>query len=373
MDSKVILGTAFDREEITAIEALMLFQENDSINEQLFEVSDAFNQRLNNRTVTYVRSKAVHYTNVCRADCSFCSFYTKKGKKNAFALTPTEVLRQIRDTNGIKQINLQGGLNTELNLAYHVDLLNTIHDAYPKLHIHGYSPSEIHFLARRARTTPVDVLKRFQAAGLDSLSGDSADILNDKLRKKICPDKLRTADWIDITKTSHRLGIPTTATILFGHVEDEIYICEHLEILKNIQKETGGFVAFEPIAFVPNGTELARTAKIRSGPKVNQIKKMVAVSRIFFSRLIPNIQIDWTKTGLKTAMQACQAGANDIGPLSYDAYEIRLPEVNGRGSIPIPSLRSAIQKAGRVPSERQPYTLRAKAAKKMRRRELVFA
>jgi CofH subfamily radical SAM domain protein len=373
MDPKVILETVLHREEITAIEALMLMREDAKILPELVRVADTLNRRINKNVVTYVRSRQVHYTNVCRAECSFCSFYRKKGQKNAFALSPSEVVRQAREGGAVRQVVLQGGLNPDLNLGYHLEVLRGLREALPSAHLHGYSPSEVHFIAKRARTTPYDVLRRFREAGLDSLSGDSADILNDKVRKKICADKLRTGDWADIIRTAHRLGISTTATILFGHVEDEIYICEHLEIIKNIQRETGGFTAFEPLAFVPHGTDLARTQKIRQPVGADRVLQMYAVSRIFFSRLIRNITVDWTKLGLDLAIRAFGAGANDLGSLTYDPYEIRLPEINGRGGLQAPTVRAALQKAGRTPAERAPYAPKTVPAAQQRKEELVLA
>lgn len=372
MDSKVILETALSRDEITAIEALMLLQEGKRISSELFEVADAINQRLNGGVVTYVKSKQIHYTNICRAECSFCSFFRKKGQRGAFTLTAGDVVRLLREAGAVKQVSLQGGLNPDLNLNYHLDVLRSVRQAFPSLHIHGYSPAEIHFVAKRARTTPYDVLRRFHDAGLDSLSGDSAEILNDKVRKKICPDKLRTSDWADIVRTAHKLGITSTATLLYGHVEDEIYLCEHLEIIKNIQKETGGFTAFEPIAFVPQGTELARTARIRHPVDADAVMRMFAVSRIFFSKLMRNLQVDWTKVGLETAMRALGAGANDLGALAYDPYEIRLPSA-GRGVLAAPTVRRAVLKAGHTPQERDPYTARSLPPAPAKREELVFA
>jgi cyclic dehypoxanthinyl futalosine synthase len=241
MDPKVILETARQREEISAIEALMLMQEGDAILPDLLETADLLNRRIHGGAVTYVRSKKIHYTNVCRAECRFCPFWRKKGARGAFSLTVVDVLRQIRESQPIRQIELQGGLNPDLTLPYFVELLRTVKSEYPNLHVHGFSPSEIHFVARRSRTTPFDVLKRLKSAGLDSLSGDSADILNDKLRKKLAPDKLRTNDWIDILRTAHRLGLPTTASILFRHIQDD-QLASISDVVKNLQKETGGIV-----------------------------------------------------------------------------------------------------------------------------------
>jgi CofH subfamily radical SAM domain protein len=373
MDPKVILETVLNREEITAIEALMLMREEGSLLRELNEVADNLNQRINGGVVTYVRSRQVYYTNICRAECSFCSFYRKKGQKNAFTLSPAEVVRQVRDGGPARQVVLQGGLNPDLNLNYHLEVLRALRGSFPSVHLHGYSPSEIHFIAKRARTTPFDILRRFRDAGLDSLSGDSADILNDKVRKKICSDKLRTGDWADIIRTAHRMGMTTTATILFGHVEDEIYICEHLEIIKNIQRETGGFTSFEPLVFVPHNTDLARSAKIRQTVPAERVLQMFAVARIFFSRLIRNITVDWTKTGLDLAIRALSCGANDLGSLSYDPWEIRLPEVNGRGALSTASVRSAITKAGRTPAERDAHNTKSPVHAASRREELVLA
>jgi CofH subfamily radical SAM domain protein len=302
-----------------------------------------------------VRSRHINYTNVCRAECSFCSFYRKKGHRSAFVLRPADVVRQVRDSNGIRQITLQGGLNPDLPLSYHIDMLRAIRREHRDLHVHGYSPSEIHMIARRARASSGEVLRRMRDAGLDSLTGDSADILNDKIRKKLAPDKLRTNDWIDIIRTAHRLGITTTATILFGHVEDEIHISEHLDIIKNIQRDTGGFTAFEPIPFVHARTDISRLKKFKP-LTAERVLRVVAISRIFYGKTIRNITVDWTKFGLDLATRALEVGANDVGPLWVDASEIRAPQANGKLTLPVASVQAAIKSVDRVPVEREPYT-----------------
>ena len=371
MDWKVILETARHREEISAIEALMLMQEGDAILPDVLETADLLNRRLHSGTVTYVRSKRIHYTNVCRAECRFCPFWRKKGQKGAFSLTVIDLLRQIRDAQPVRQIELQGGLNADLTLPYFVEILRAIKSEHPNLHVHGFSPSEIHFIARRSRTTPFDVLKRLKAAGLDSLSGDSADILNDKLRKKLAPDKLRTNDWIDILRTAHRLGIPTTASILFGHVEDEIQFSEHLDIVKNLQRETGGIVAFEPIPFQPAGTDLAHDRRYKPW-SVERFLRAIAITRIFYARTIRNLQLSWSKVGISTLIRSLDAGVNDLGPLSIDSAEIRSAEVNGKLCLPVSVVRSMIQKAGRNPLEREPWSSRSITRVKPRIEEPVL-
>jgi FO synthase subunit 2 len=372
MDPKVILETARLREEISAIEALMLMQEGDALLPDLFETADLLNRRLHGGAVTYVRSKLIHYTNVCRAECSFCPFWRKKGQRGAFTLSVGEVLRQIRDAGPVRQIELQGGLNSDLTLPYFVEMLRTIKEEHPNLHVHGFSPSEIYFIAKRSRTTSYDVLKKLRAAGLDSLSGDSADILNDKLRKKLASDKLRTNDWIDIIRTAHRLGIPTTATVLFGHVEDEIQLSEHLDIIKSIQRESGGIVAFEPIPFLPAHTELSHDRRFKAAAGANHVLKVIAISRIFYARTIRTIQADWTKLGLATLLRSLDTGVNDLGPLAVDAEEIRSPEVNGKLCLPVSVLRTMLHKAGKNPVEREPWSSRSMVKVKPRLEEPVL-
>jgi len=372
MDPRIILETARHREEITAIEALLLIQEGPGILPPLFELADELNRRSNNDVVTYVRGKRIHYTNICRAECSFCSFRRTKVQKSAFTLSPAEVVRMIREAGPIRQVTLQGGLNPDLNLQHHLEMVRTVREEFPSLHIEAYSPSEVHFVARRARTSIQDVLRRLRDAGLDSMPGDSADILNDKVRKKICPDKLRTNDWVAVVKTAHRLGIPTTATILFGHIEDEINTCEHLEIIKNIQKETGGFSAFEPVPFIPKDTSLARSKKIKGPPSLESALRLVAISRIFFCRLIKNITLDWTKVGLAGAVESTKMGANDLGSFSVDSWVIRGPEANGKLHVPSTVVRSAVQKAGRIPQERAPFDGRLIPAVRTRKEELIL-
>lgn len=372
MDPKVILETALNLEEISAIEALVVFQQGGAIQEKLQEVSSTLNERFNQNKVGWTRGKKFNYTNVCRVECSFCSFRKKAGQKNAFTLSMDQIIRQVKSSTGARQITLEGGLNPELNINFHVELVRALKTEFPQMHLQAYSPSEVWFIAKRARTTPYDVLKRFRAAGLDSLPGDSADILNDKIRKKICPEKLRTNDWIDIVRNAHRMGMTTTASILFGHIENEIHICEHLEIIKTLQKETGGFTSFEPIPFLPQGTPLLKKKKVTTGPSREDIARMIAISRLFFGKTFPNIRVDWTKLGLPGTMDAIAAGANDLGTLAVDPHEIKTSATNGKLSVPIKTLRSSLSKAGKSLEEQDPRRLRVNAPARSPREDLVL-
>jgi 5-amino-6-(D-ribitylamino)uracil---L-tyrosine 4-hydroxyphenyl transferase len=354
MDPRVILSSALERDEITPIEALILMQEGDGILPELLHVANELNRRLHRSHVSYVKSKSIHYTNVCRAECSFCPFWRKKGQRGAYTLSLEKILREIKSAPDATVVEIQGGLNPDLPFTYHLEMLRAIRAKFPKLHIHAFSPAEVHFLAKRGRLPVIEVLRQLQDAGLDSMPGTGAEVLNDKVRKKICPDKLRTADWVDIIKTAHRLGIPTTATLMFGHVEDEIYLCEHLEILRNIQKETGGFTEFIPMPFIPDGSPLSHRNGYHRPPRDERVQKLYAISRIFFNRAIPNIQANWIHLGLPNAVRTLGAGANDLGGLMCAEDVIHPSCVNGKRVLSTDCLRQAVRRVGCTAAERDP-------------------
>jgi CofH subfamily radical SAM domain protein len=356
LDAKVILEGAVERGEISAVEALILLEASEEILPDLYDAANVVAQRMHHNVATYIRSKKIHYTNVCRAECKFCTFFVKKNDARAFVLPPEEVARRIGPLNGIRQIEVQGGIHPDLGLDYHLELLRAIRAAAPKAHIHGYSPVEIWHIARKERTMALDVLRRLREAGLGSMPGDGAVILNDKLRKKIAHNIPRTFEWQEVCRAAHKAGIATTATILFGHIEDEVGIGEHLETIKQLQKKTHGFAALTIVPFLPDGSWLAQHRKVR--PRTpDEILRVVAVARLHLGKHIPHIQVEWTKVGFRTAIRALAAGANDLGGLSFDAYEIVAPGTPARRTLELARLRAALERLGRIPMERGPFRL----------------
>ncbi len=310
MDPNVILKAAIERQEVSAIEALMLMQQEDPVFNDIFQVANEMNRRTNQGIVSFAHRSHVYYSNVCRASCKHCTFFRKKGDKDAFTLSPDDVVSKIAASPAKNDVAIQGALNPDLSIDYFVRIVAAVREEYPHAHIHAFSPTEIFFASRRARVPAREILAQLKEAGLDSMPGTGADILNDKVRKKISPDRIRTADWVDVTRTAHQMGIKTTATIVVGHVENEIHICEHIEILRNIQKETGGFVEFQIIPHIP---EPAPGAEPRPRMTQQQLMKLVAVCRVFFGNIIPNIQSPWSLYGLPEAVQTLSVGANDLG------------------------------------------------------------
>lgn len=349
MDVKTILEGALCNGEISSIEALVLLQQKEDISPQLFNVANILNQKTNKNIVSYTNSKYIHYTNICKARCKFCSFGRKSYEKGAFTLSPKEVLQEIKSLNGVKEIRLQGGLNPSLNLDYHISLISTIKKHLPNIFVTSYTPSEIYFIAKKAKITSYDVLRKLLEVGLDSISGDATDLLNDRIRKKFYSDTLRTNEWIDIVKTAHSLGMKTNTTLLCGHAGTEIHICEHLDIIKTIQKETNGFTGFTIIPFIPNNTRLPQS-KI----SLDNIFKLYAVCRLLFNKTIRNIQIDLAKLGVKNAIKSLEVGVNDFGALSFDKYYIKS---NGSKEFPVTtsSLKNEIRKVNKIPLEIDPF------------------
>jgi FO synthase subunit 2 len=353
-----ILRSARAKKELTSLETLILLESDPSVLPELLAVADLRNEQMNGREVGYVRARKIHYTNVCRAKCKICSFFKTKGQDGSFYETPESVVGAIRRGPPISQVTLSGGLNPDLNLKYHLRMIRTLRDKFPSIHIHAYSPTEILFLSRRSRLHYREVLRQLKDAGLDSMSGDSAVILNDKIRKKIAADKLKTNDWIEIIRSAHHLDIPTTATMLFGHIENEVFLSEHLDILKRMQKETGYFTTLELIPFIPEGTPLTRERNLKQKLTAERILQVAAIARLSVGELFKNIAFDWIKIGLPVAIQSLEAGINDLGGIAFDEHEIRPRRANGKLSLTPAALESAIEKTGRTPVERKPLTVR---------------
>jgi CofH subfamily radical SAM domain protein len=355
MDPRIILKTALGGGEVTATEAIVLMQSYPVMTEEINRAADMLNKRLHRGVVTYLHSKHIAYTNVCRYRCRFCSYFKKKNEKGSFTLKISNVINKLKEDKDVEQLCIYGACNPELNFNYYCNLLKEIRKAFPSIYIQGFSPFEISFIAKRSKNPAIEVLKKFKESGLDSMGGFDAEILNDKLRKKICPDKIRTHDWVDIIKTAHKIGIKTTATILFGHLEDEIHIAEHMEILRNIQRETNGFSEFIPIPFSYHTTEFTSLKRLASKwrERVGYLNetdatfRLLAVSRLFFGASLPNIQASWFRLGMDNAVKCLHTGANDIGETLFDESVCKNINTRSGAEMSPQKLKSIIKKAGR--------------------------
>ncbi len=292
---------------ISPEEGLFLFRQADLLT--LGELANSVRKKLHpKRIVTFVIDRNINYTNVCVNRCAFCAFYRDADSSDAYILSKKDIFRKIEETiaQGGTQILMQGGVHPDLGLEYFEDLFSSIKSKFT-IQIHSLSPAEITFLAQKSGISVIDTLQRLHASGLDSIPGGGAEILVDRVRKKVSPNKIRWRQWADVMKTAHKLGIPSTATMMFGSIETDKEIIEHLVRIRDIQDETRGFTAFIPWTYQPGNTKLG-------GQQATAVEylKVLSLSRLMLDNFA-NIQASWVTQGAKIAQVALEFGANDFG------------------------------------------------------------
>lgn len=298
--------------------------------------------------VTYVVDRNINYTNVCISGCRFCAFYQTPDSPEGYVLSYEELGRKIRETLelGGTQILLQGGLHPNLSLSYYENLLHWIKDHFP-IHIHGFSPPEIQHMARISGLPLTEVISKLKDAGLGSIPGGGAEVLSERVRKLISPKKGSAAEWLKVMETAHGLGLRTTATMMFGHIETVEERINHLLAVRDLQDRTGGFTAFIPWTFQPGNTELPLTEATGV-----EYLRMLALSRLVLDN-IPNIQASWVTQGPKVAQVALYFGANDLGSTMIEENVVASTGVAHRLSLP--EMRRLIETAGFEPCQRDTF------------------
>ena len=305
-----ILEKAVTGKDITKKEAYELMQCTGAEFHALVYTADVLRKRAVGDAVTFVVNRNINFTNICEGSCAFCNFREDKG----FLLDVDALFSRVRQP-GITEVCIQGGLHPDITLDYYIALLKTIKKVRPDLHIHAFSPAEIDHMVKKSGLSLKDVLITLKNAGLDSMPGTAAEILNDLIREKICPQKITTDRWVHIVKTAHALHIPTTATIMYGHIESLKDRVDHMFVLKEIQKETHSFTEFVPLTFMPVN-ELGIRNCLQGATGAEDVK-LYAVSRLVLNN-IQNIQVSWVKLGKKFAQVMLLCGANDIGGTLYE-------------------------------------------------------
>lgn len=295
--------------------------------------------------VTFVIDRNINYTNICQTRCRFCAFYRSETDPDAYVLSKDEIFAKIQETIdcGGTQILMQGGLHPKLGLDYYIDLLKSIKERFD-IHIHSFSPPEIMHISRLSGLSVEDVLRRLAAVGLDSIPGGGAEILDDRVRHYISPHKIGWQDWLGVMKTAHRLGMKTTATMMFGSVETLEERVMHLIRVRDAQDETGGFRAFIPWSFQPANTDLG--GAVATG---FDYLKTLAVSRLILDN-VPNIQASWVTQGAKMAQVSLSFGANDFGGTMLEENVVRAAGVSYR--VPMDEILCCIKNAGMRPAQR---------------------
>lgn len=352
---KIILKKAGTSEDISKDEALDLLKVTGN---EFFALQNTANNlclKKKNNVVTFVINRNINFTNVCYQGCRFCSFSVTNKDEQAYLLSIEEIRGKILEAHesGCTEVCIQGGLNPELDFEYYLNILKIVKEVNRNIHIHAFSPQEIFYMSKLHGTSIEQTLKELKKAGLDSIPGTAAEILVNKIRKIICPRKINTEQWIEIITTAHKLGIPTTSTMMYGHIEDLKDRMEHLNILREIQKQTMGFTEFVPLPFVNENPILSKMPKfpLKAHYGMGDLK-LFCVARLFFNNYIDNIQCSWVKLGPKMAQISLNYGVNDF---SGTLMEENISKSAGAGYgeyLSPQEIISIIKAAGKKPAQR---------------------
>lgn len=362
-----ILNRAFAGCDLSKEEGVVLLKQTDpAIKTAIQETSDQLRLSQAGDIVTYVINRNINFTNICEQHCSFCAFRRDDGEDGAFWLDSAQILEKATDAvrRNATEICMQGGLNLQAklngaSLPYYVRVVKTIKEEFPQLHMHAFSPQEVQFIAREDRLSYADVIAAFLDAGVDSMPGTAAEVLDDQVRRVLCPEKLDTATWLEIVGTAHKLGMPTTSTMLSGHIETPEQQIDHLDKLRSLQQTAleKGYPAriteFILLPFV--GQEAPKPLRRRVGrdqPILEDALLLTAVARIFLGNWISNHQPSWVKLGLAGAKEALRWGCNDIGGTLMEEHITSMAGAQGGTCMSVESLQETISDLGRPYQQR---------------------
>jgi FO synthase len=305
-------------------------------------------------TVTYVVNRNINFTNVCFVGCQFCAFARHRKDPDARTDSNEALLAKVQDAidHGATEICMQGGINAELDAFVYRDLLTAIKSRFPKIHIHAFSPMEIMYGSRRTGMNYRDYLTMLKDAGLGTIPGTAAEILDDEVREILSYKKVDVRTWIDIITTAHRVGLRTSSTLMYGHIERPEHVIRHLELLRSIQKDTGGFTEFVPLRFIHTYTALYQKGLVDPQPKGWIDMRMYAVARLLLRGWIDNVQTSWVKLGTELAQLSLAAGANDFGGTLMEEQISKSAGADAGEYLPVPAIRSLIEDMGRIAAER---------------------
>ncbi len=352
-----ILNDAMDFKDISANQAIDLFDATGIELDAIVMVADMLRNKSAGDRVTYVVNRNINFTNVCVKRCGFCAFSRDFRNDEGYFLPVEEIVRRAVEAwrLGATEVCIQAGLAPGIDGNLYITICKEIKRQIPAIHIHAFSPEEVQYAAYCSGYSVEDYLKMLKDAGLGSLPGTAAEILNQEIRDKISPGRISVKNWLNIIKTAHRLSIPTTSTIMYGHIESSRHKAEHLDLIRSVQRETKGFTEFVPLSFVHTEAPMYNKrliSGISAGPDRNGIIKMHAISRIMLNNHIKNIQVSWVKEGPMMSQFLLSAGVNDLGgTLMNESISTSAGTLNGQMLKP-KSIHSLIRAAGKIPAER---------------------
>ena len=350
-----ILDNFEKTKNLTEIDLLELFKTSGKYINKIAELANDLNKNIHGNKVTFVKNRNINYTNQCYYKCGFCGF--SKGprsldlKEKPYTLTPEDVLNRTIEAhkNGASEVCLQGGIHPSYTGNFYIDLVKKIKSELPEMHIHGFTPLEIWQGASTVNKSVEEYLLELKKAGLDTLPGTAAEILDDRIRKFLCDDKITSSQWGYVMEVAHSLGIKSTATIMFGHIDDLQSWVNHFELLKKIQLKTSGFTEVVPLPFVHMGSPIFLQGKSMPGPTWDEIVLMHSLARIYFYNTIDNIQASWVKLGHDGAKVLLNSGVNDLGGTLINENISRASGANHGQETTATEFINLIKDAGKIP------------------------
>ena len=357
-DLRRILNRSLEGHRPSRDEIRRLFEARGSEVDEVAATADIMRRKVNGERVSFIVNRNINYTNQCTYKCGFCAF--SKGprslnfREDPYLLSVPQVVERSVDAwnRGATEVCLQGGIHPEFTGTFYVTVLEAIKEAVPDMHVHGFTPLEVWQGAETLGVPVREFLDTLREAGLGTLPGTAAEILDDRVREYLCPDKIRTAQWAEVMLTAHELGLRSTATMMFGHIDDPDAWANHFETIRTIQERTGGFTEFVPLPFVHMGAPIYVRGTARPGPTWDEVVLVHAVARIAFDGLIDNIQASWVKLGLEAGLTLLNAGANDLGGTLMDEYISAAAGASHGTMVDADDFTTAIESIGRKPRQR---------------------
>ena len=356
-ETAAVLNRALSGEDITSEEAVVLFGAEGQEYNAMVMTADELRRRTVGDIVTCVVNRNINFTNVCIKRCGFCAFSRDFRQEEGYLLPVEEIIRRAKEAwdYGATEVCVQAGLPPKMEGDLYIRLCESLKKELPDMHIHGFSPEEVLYGSIRSESTIKQYLTELKAAGVGSLPGTSAEVLDQELRDKISPGRITVDQWTEVITTAHELGIPTTSTVMFGYLETPTQLAKHIDLIRGIQQQTGGITEFVPLSFVHTEAPMFMQElvnDVRPGPSGIEVIKMHAIARIMLNNWIPNIQASWVKEGPRMSQLLLTAGVNDLGGTLINE-SISTAAGAQHGQLMRPSeFRQMIRQAGRIPAER---------------------
>jgi FO synthase len=353
-DVEVILEKALVGSELSTDDAERLLRAEGADLFALLRAGDVTRHADCGDDVSFVVCRNLNFTNVCYVGCTFCGFARHKDEDDAYDHPMQVLIDKTRDAvaRGATEVCIQGGIHPNKDHTHYREILTALKSEFPDLHIHAFSPEEIDFGHRKSGMELADYLRWLMDAGLGTIPGTAAEILDDEIRQVISPRKRRRDRWVEIVTTAHEVGLRSSSTLMYGHIETPRHVAEHLGLLREIQKSTGGFTEFVPLGFIHEKNILFNHMNARPGPSALEDLRIVAVGRLFLRPWITNVQMSWVKMGPKFAQLALQCGANDFGGTLMEESISRESGSQFGENLPPEEMRRLIREVGRIPVER---------------------